>query len=244
VAVADAVAVGGNADGGHAFHEAGGKAAEPAVAEGGIGLELGDRVVVDAEHLQRLAHRLGEPEVRHGIAHQAPDQELEAEVVDALRARFVGLARRGHPALDRPVAHDQDRGLQPVVRLRDRWILADAIEQPLDDLAREAFGIVGARGGAERCLQGFGHGRNPPDRSARKAAQTALNRPSASAVARSRDSSSRADHARHPATVSTPPCAADHGSGASRKAATSARVSASKCPPARASASTSCHVAR
>ena len=141
VAVADAVAVGRHADRRHALHEAGGEPPEAAVAERGVGLELGDLVEVDVEQLQRRAHRLGQPEVRDRVAHQPADQELEAEVVDPLLALEVGGAGRVHPVLDGAVAGDQDHRLQPVVRLGDLRVLADAVGQPLDDLAGEDLGI-------------------------------------------------------------------------------------------------------
>ena len=47
-----------------------------------------------------------------------------------------------------------------------------------------------------------------------------------------------------PASSATPPWVADQSSGAARNASTAASVAASKCPPARASASTSRQVAR
>ena len=153
VAVADAVAVGGHADRRHALHEAGREPAEAAVAEGGVGLELGDLVEVDVEQLQRLAHRLEQAEVRDRVAHQPTDQELEAEVVDALVALEIGLAGRVHPVLDRPVAGDEDDGLEPVVGLGDVRVLADAVGQPLDDLAGEGLGLGGTRVRSRQRLQ-------------------------------------------------------------------------------------------
>ena len=57
VVVADAVAVGGDAERRHALHEAGGEPAEAAIAERGVGLELAQPVEVDAELAQRLARR-------------------------------------------------------------------------------------------------------------------------------------------------------------------------------------------
>ena len=93
------------------------------------------------------AARIGsaEPEVRDRVAHQPADQELEAEVVDPLLALEVGRAGGVHPVLDGAVAGDQDHRLQPVVRLGDLGVLADAIGQPVDDLARR--GSPGRRNG-------------------------------------------------------------------------------------------------
>ena len=55
VVVADAVAVRGNAERRHALHEAGGEAAEAAVAERGVRFEPCAGVEVDAQVAQRLA---------------------------------------------------------------------------------------------------------------------------------------------------------------------------------------------
>ena len=157
VLVADAVAVGGHAHRRHALHEAGREPAEAAVAERRVGLELGDHVEIDVELLQRLAQRLGQAEVPDCVAHQPADQELEAEIIDPLRAAGVGLARRRHPAVDGAVAHDQDRRLQPVVGLGDLGILADPIDQPLHDFLRQGVGVGGARLWLEAVVRGFVH---------------------------------------------------------------------------------------
>ena len=94
VGIADAVAVGRNVDGRHAFHEAGGEAPEAAIAERGIGFQGGDHVELDPHRGKRLAHRIKHAEIGEGIAHQPPDQEFERQVVDALFLAVVGLFRR------------------------------------------------------------------------------------------------------------------------------------------------------
>jgi hypothetical protein len=91
VVVADAVAEGGDADRGHALHEAGGEAAQAAVAERRVRLELADHVDVDAELAQGVAAGPGQAQVADGVGEQAPDQELEAEIVDALVAARLDL---------------------------------------------------------------------------------------------------------------------------------------------------------
>src|SRR5690606_1401898 len=90
VAIADAVAIGGDADRRHAFHEAGGKPAKPAISERRIGLERRDHVEIHPELRQRLAHSLHQFEVRDRIAQKPPDQELEAEVIDPFCLGGIG----------------------------------------------------------------------------------------------------------------------------------------------------------
>ena len=53
VVVADAVAAGRDAEARHALHQAGGKAAETAIAERGVGLGAAHPVEVDAEIAER-----------------------------------------------------------------------------------------------------------------------------------------------------------------------------------------------
>jgi hypothetical protein len=84
VGVTDAVAIGRNVDGRHAFHEAGGEPAETAIAECRVGLEPGDDVELDAERGQRLAHRVHQAEIGEGVAHQPADQEFQREVINPL----------------------------------------------------------------------------------------------------------------------------------------------------------------
>ena len=145
VDVADAVAVGRDADRRHAFHEAGGETAETAIAEGGVGFERLDRVEVDAEAAKRLGDRLDQAEIGHRVAEKAADQELDRQVVDPLGAGPVGAAGRFHPSVDRPVADDEDRRRQPVVRLGDDRVLADRVGELVDDLGLEAVGVDAAR---------------------------------------------------------------------------------------------------
>ena len=135
VVVADAVAVGGDRERRHAFHEAGGEPAEAAVAERGVGLELAQPVEIDAEVAQRLARRLGEAEVAERVEQQAPDQEFEREVVDALAAVAVGLAGRVHPAIDDAIAHGERRRHEPVVLLRVPRVLADHVGELVENRA-------------------------------------------------------------------------------------------------------------
>ena len=160
VVVADAVAVGGYPQRRHAFHEARREAAEAAVAEGGVRLELAQPVEVHAELAQRLARRVGEAEVAERVEQQAPDQEFEREVVDALAAVAVGPAGRVHPAIDDAVAHGERRRQEPVVLLRMGRILADHVRELGENGLPERGGVARRRigtGGAVG-LHGVGVG--------------------------------------------------------------------------------------
>ena len=143
VHIADAVAVGRNPDRRHGLHEAGGEAPEAAIAEGGVGLEVGDGVEVDAEAAQRRPHRLDQAEIGDRVAEQSPDQELDRKIVHTLRAGPVGAAGRIHPAVDGVVANRQNRRRQPIMRPRDMGVLADGIGELAEDLLPQALGIAG-----------------------------------------------------------------------------------------------------
>ena len=87
-------------------------------------------------------------EIGDGIAHQAADEEFQRQIIDALGAGGVGLAGRFHPVVDDAVAHDEDGGGQPVMRLGDLGVLADAIGQALDDFFGQNFRTGTAGGGS------------------------------------------------------------------------------------------------
>ena len=127
VLVADAVAVGRYRQGRHAFHEAGGEPAEAAVAERRVGFDLAQRVEVDAQARQGLAHRLGQAEVGQRVEHQAADQELQRHVVDALGAARVCRVIGPLPALHDAIADRQRGGEEPVAGTGVRLDLADRI---------------------------------------------------------------------------------------------------------------------
>ncbi len=77
VVVADAVAVRGDRQGRHAVHETRGEAAEAAIAERRVGLDLAQVGQIDAEFVERFRHRLRDAEIGQGVEQQAPDQEFE-----------------------------------------------------------------------------------------------------------------------------------------------------------------------
>ena len=82
--IADGVAGTLQTEGGHAVHIAGGKTAETAVAEAGVGLCLEDIGSIEAEILQRAGQLVADAEVV-GVLHQAAaHQELHGHIVDFL----------------------------------------------------------------------------------------------------------------------------------------------------------------
>ncbi|OPZ04772.1 MAG: hypothetical protein BWZ09_01577 [Alphaproteobacteria bacterium ADurb.BinA305] len=141
VVVADAVAEAGHAERGHGVEKAGGEATEAAVAERGVGLELGQAVGVDVEQAQRLAHRAGEFEGEHGVAQAAADEELHRQVIDALDVLRVARPCGLHPALDQVVAHGVGDCVQPVFRQRRLGVLADLVHQLVGDRALERLDV-------------------------------------------------------------------------------------------------------
>ena len=143
--VADAVAVRGNSERGHAFHIAGGEPAQAAVAERGVGLELAQSVEIGTQVAQRLAHRRGDAEIAEGIEQQAPDQEFEREVVDALAAIAISVARGVHPFVDDAIADGERRCNEPVVLVGMAGILADHVRELVEDGVAECGNVVSGR---------------------------------------------------------------------------------------------------
>ncbi len=144
VHIADAVAIGRDLERGHGFEEARRKPSEAAIAQRRVGLEVDEVPEVDIEVLERLLHRLHEPDIAHRVAHEPADQELEAEIVDALVGGPPGFPRTLHPAVHDAVAHRIDRCSQPVVRTRDDRVLADRIGQFFQDLGLDGLDASGA----------------------------------------------------------------------------------------------------
>jgi hypothetical protein len=95
VVIANAIAVGGDAEARHAFHEARGQTAETTIAERGIGLGRSQAVGIDAEIAERRARDVGEAEIAQDVGEQTADQEFEREIVDALLALGIALALGG-----------------------------------------------------------------------------------------------------------------------------------------------------
>ena len=153
VVVPEAVAHAGEVEGGHRVEEAGGEAAEAAVAEAGVHLEVAQRVPVEAVLLQRLRALAVELEVDHVVAQKPPDEELEREVVDAPLVLPVVALLRFHPPLDETVAHRVGerrilvarRGLSVIFRQRVAQMPCKVLFQTLhgvDDPAVARFSVL------------------------------------------------------------------------------------------------------
>ena len=72
--IANAVAVGRDAEACHALQETGGEAPQTAIAECGVGLGRAQAVGVDADVTQRGAGNIAEAQIAEHIGQEAPDQ--------------------------------------------------------------------------------------------------------------------------------------------------------------------------
>ena len=163
VLVADAISVRRDAERRHALHEAGGEAAEPAIAQAGIRLLRAQPVQIHVDAGQRLAHRLGQAEIAERVEQQAADQELEREIVDPLAAALRRLLPGQQPAIDHRIPQRQGGGDEPVPVAGGRGLLADLVGELVQDVAAPAqrVGPPGAAaGGAGAGRTGVRHGRH------------------------------------------------------------------------------------
>ena len=116
VLVADAVAETDDIATGHRFQEAGGEAAEAAVAERRLGFELDQVVERDAHARQRLGALFAQAR-RHQRAFQLPrDEEFHRQVADLLLAGAAHARVHGVEAIDDAAADGQRGGAQPFAR--------------------------------------------------------------------------------------------------------------------------------
>jgi hypothetical protein len=141
VFVADAVAVGGRAERGEAFHEAGREPPEAAVAERGVGFVVDDLVEGETERAEGFARIVEEARVDHRVFEETPDQELHRQVVDPLVSRGVGRPRGFEPAVDDAVAHGEGEGHAPVVDACVVGVLALRIAKVREHRVAEGLGL-------------------------------------------------------------------------------------------------------
>jgi hypothetical protein len=127
--VADAIADRGNAEGGHAFHEACRKPAEAAIAQCRVRLAFAQFRESDAEIAKRGLEHREQPHVVERVGEQTADQKLQREIVDPLAAGIVALLLRRQPAMHDAVAQRQRGRLVPVVPGRHAGVLADGEPQ-------------------------------------------------------------------------------------------------------------------
>ena len=101
-------------------------------------------VEVDAELVERLAHRLGDAEIGQRVEQQPADQELERQIVDALAPVGVDAGGGFEPAVDDDVAGGEGDREKPVARARDLRRLADGVGQFRQHRGLELGGGIGA----------------------------------------------------------------------------------------------------
>lgn len=120
--VADAVAIGGQPEIGHAVEQARGQPSQAAIAERGIGLELDEGVEIDAMLGQHVPAAFVEAEILQGVDEKPARQELHRKVVDPLCAGIVGAVGAVAPLLGDPVAYQSGECREPLLRrCRLRW---------------------------------------------------------------------------------------------------------------------------
>ena len=157
VLVADPVPVTGQTQGCHGIEEAGGKPAEPAIAQGRVHLQLADAVDVELEIGKRLPAFLVEPHVQQAVRKQAAGQELQGKIIDALGIGTVITAHGLHPALDQAFAHGIRGRFEPVaVGCGDR-VLAERVDQPVGKGVFEGHPVPAALGVFETFFFVDGH---------------------------------------------------------------------------------------
>ena len=134
VLVAQAVAQTGAAQCGHGLHVAGRQPAQPAVAEGGVRLIVGEFGEAEAQLVECLFGDVAQPEIDRGVLEEPADEELHGQVVDALAVIGPGPAGRFEPGGHRPVADRVGQGESPVGLRGVVRILADGelevVQQP------------------------------------------------------------------------------------------------------------------
>ena len=115
VLIANAVAIGRNAERRHAVHEARSQPAQPAIAERGIGLHQAQAVQIDAQVRQRAPGWLYQAQIRERIEQQPADQKFDRQIIDALLLLPLGFGACLQPDVDDAVAHRQCGGLIPII---------------------------------------------------------------------------------------------------------------------------------
>ncbi|MNO90389.1 hypothetical protein D3C76_818980 [compost metagenome] len=154
VLVADAVAVGGDVQGRHAFHEARRQPAEAAVAQRRVRLGQAHALQVHAQFGQRRAGDFQQAEVAQVVDQQAADEEFQRQVVDAFAPAAVDGAGGFLPVVDHVLARGQRQGLEPVVVVGVGGVLAYRVAQAVEDRVPEFLDLVAIGSGKLRhgCL--------------------------------------------------------------------------------------------
>ncbi len=112
VLVADPVSIARQAHGRHGIEKAGGKPAEPAIAQGSVRLQLAEAVDIKLEIRKRFPAFLIEAHVQQAVRKQTAGQELQGKIIDTLGIGLVVAAHGLHPALDEALAHGVTRSFR------------------------------------------------------------------------------------------------------------------------------------
>ncbi len=140
--VANSISVGGDVQARHRLEKTGGQPPEAPIAERSVGLLSNDMIQILPQIRECSPRGIRQPKVTERILQQATDQKLHREIIDPLTALQVRAARCRDPPIDNVVAHHQRQGGIPILRHRMSGILADTVEEPLQNCRAQRLGIA------------------------------------------------------------------------------------------------------
>ena len=112
--VADGIAGGGDLLGGHGVQIAGGQAAQAAVAQTGVGLQLEQVGGGETQAVQGILQGVQQAQVIGVLLQRAAHQKLQGEIVDLAALALPHLVVGGHLAAGHDIPQDQSAGLEHV----------------------------------------------------------------------------------------------------------------------------------
>ncbi len=148
VFVVDAVADGGEVEGGEGVEETGGEAAQAAVAQAHVVFFVTDLVGVETELDEGFLDLVVDAGGVEAVAVEAPHEELEAEVVDALDVLFVQGGLGGDHPLDDEGLDGLGRGQPPIAGGGGLGVPREGVGELVADEGLHSLG-----GGVEAGLQ-------------------------------------------------------------------------------------------
>ncbi|MNO95887.1 hypothetical protein D3C76_875410 [compost metagenome] len=150
VLVADAVTVGGNAQGRHALHEARRQTAQATIAERCIRFQQADSLEIDVQPFQGLARNIQQAQVAQAVIQQPTNEKFQGKVIDPLLTAPVDLTGVIHPVIDHVIARGEGDGFEPVMVEGMLRVLADRVGQLVQHSSAEirhlgvpCFGFLG-----------------------------------------------------------------------------------------------------
>ena len=129
VFIANAVAKTRHTQRGHRVEKTRRQPPQAAVAQGRVGLDVGNGGQVHTKVGQRLAHGFAHLQRQQRVGESAADEEFHRQVVHPLHVLLILRPRGGHPALHQLVAHGQLGGMQPVLGAGGHRVFAHGIDQ-------------------------------------------------------------------------------------------------------------------